>query len=113
MREIDNNMSTGVNFKGGIQPVPQKDENQNSQQQTFSQPEESEKINDLSQMFAASLGKSQIAPDNINNNMAVYAKKPELTQELVKIIDEYSKTHTQEETLQFMDTTIHEFYSKK
>lgn len=113
MREIDNNISTNVNFKGGIQPIPQKGDESDSQQQSFSQPEENKEINDLSQMPAASLGKSQVAPDNIDSDMAVYAKKPELTQELVKIIDEYSKTHTQEETLKFMDATIQEFYSKK
>lgn len=113
MREIDNNMPTGVNFKGGIQPVPQKDENQNSQQQTFSQPEEGKEINDLSNMPAASLGKSQVSVDNINSDIAEFEKNPELTQKLNDIIDEYSKTHTQEQTLKFMDATIQEFYSKK
>ncbi len=111
MREIDNNITTNVNFKGGIQPKSQPNDEQSTQQQAAQN--EGKEIKDLSNMPAASLGKSQVSVDNINSDIAEFEKNPELTQKLNDIIDEYSKTHTQEQTLKFMDATIQEFYSKK
>ena len=65
-------------------------------------------------MPAASLGKSQVAAsDSIENDMKVFAKNPELAEKLNVLIDEYAKNHTEEETIKFMDSAIHEFYSKK
>lgn len=112
MREINNNLNN-INFKSGIQPKSQADENVVLQQQVLPAKEEKE-INDLSNMPAATLGKSQVeASDSIKTDMAVFTKHPELVQKLNEVIDEYSKNHTQEETLKFMDTAIQEFFAKK
>ena len=111
MREIDNNISTNVNFKGGIQSKSQPNDEQNTQQQAAQN--EGKEINNLSNMPAAFLAKSQVPADNIYRDIAEFERNPKLPQKLNYIIDEYSNTHTKEQTLEFIDTAIQEFYSKK
>ncbi len=110
MREINNNINGNVNFKA-IQPKPHTDDGNGKNPQ--SSKNETNGTNDLSKMPAASLGKSQVnASDGIERDMNILAKKPELVHALNNVIDEYSKTHTAEQTLKFMDAAVEEFYSK-
>ena len=111
MREIDNNMSN-LNFKGIQKADEVQSANISTPAETVSEVQTKE-INDLSKLPSASIGKSQVnASDSIENDMKILAKKPELVQELNRIVDEYSKNHTEEETLKFMDSAIHELVKK-
>ncbi len=111
MREINNNINGNVNFnKGGIQPKPHTDDGNSRNQQT---PNGTNGTNDLSKMPAASLGKVQVnASDGIERDMNYFVKNPELTATLNRVIDDYAKTHTPEETLKFMDKAVEEFSTK-
>ena len=70
MREIDNNSINSLNFKG-----IQKPSNENTV--TPDSPAisaETKEIKDLSNMPAATLGKSQIATDSIENDLKFFEK---------------------------------------
>ncbi len=110
MREIDNNITTNVNFKG----VQQKSlsEDNSSKNETPVAPAEQKEIKDLKNMPAASLGKSQVASDSIESDLKFMQKHPQLVQELNDVIDKYSQTHTEEETLQMIEKAHQEFVSK-
>ena len=108
MREIENNLNN-VNFKGIQKPTPE----ETVVPAPTAPAQEQKQIDDLKNMPAATLGKSQVAAsDSIENDMKVFVKHPDLTQKLNEVIDEYAKTHTEEETLKFMDTAIQEFFNK-
>ena len=110
MREIENKLNN-VNFKG-IQKTAA-EETAQVQPQVAPVPEQRQ-IDDLKNMPAASLGKSQVAAsDSIENDMKTFTKHPELAGKLNEVIEEYSKTHSEEETLKFMDAAIQEFFAKK
>ena len=110
MREIENKLNS-VNFKGIQKPAAE--ETVQVQPQAAPIPEQRQ-IEDLKHMPAASLGKSQVAAsDSIENDMKTFTKHPELAQKINEVIEEYAKTHTEEETLKFMDTAIQEFFAKK
>lgn len=110
MREIENSLNS-INFKGVQKPAIE----ETTPNPTQAAPvQEQKQIEDLKNMPAASLGKSQVAAsDSIENDMKTFTKHPELAQKLNEIIDKYSEDHTEEETLKFMDTAIHEFFAKK
>ncbi len=109
MREINNNKMNSVNFKG-IQKV-------SSEMQVPTEASapaaESVEIKDLGKMPAASLGKSLVASDSIENDMKFLEKNPVLTAELNKVIDEYAQNHSEEETLQMIEKMHQEFVAKK
>ena len=108
MREIDNNSMNNVNFKG-IQKPSNEEVNIDAQVQNS----QSIEINDLSKMPAASLGKSQISSDSIENDMKFFEKNPLLARVLNDAVENYSKTHTGEETIQMIEKMHQEFVSKK
>lgn len=110
MREIENKLNS-VNFKGIQKPTAEESANVQPQ---VAPVQEQKQIEDLKNMPAASLGKSQVAAsDSIENDMKIFSKHPELVKQLNDAIEEYAKNHTEEETLKFMDATIQEFASKK
>ena len=111
MREIENNLNN-VNFKGIQKPVSE--ETAQTPAPVPAPAQEAKQIDDLKNMPAESLGKSQVAvSDSIENDMKNFTKHPEVAQKLNEVIEEYAKTHSEEETLKFMDTAIQEFFSKK
>ena len=61
----------------------------------------------------ASLGKSQISSDSIENDLKFLEKNPKLAQELNRAIDNYAKTHTEDETLKMIEKVHQEFVAKK
>ncbi len=109
MREIDSNNINNLNFKG-IQQKPAVEEV--SVNPTANQPEAKE-IKDLSSMPAASLGKSQISTDSIENDMKFLEKNPQLAIALNQAIDNYAKNHTEDETLKMIEKVHQEFVVKK
>lgn len=109
MREIDNNNINNLNFKGIQQKPAVEDVTVDA---TTVQPEAKE-IKDLSSMPAASLGKSQISTDSIENDMKFLEKNPKLAMELNKAIDNYAKNHTEDETIKMIEKVHQEFVAKK
>ena len=108
MREIDNNLNN-VNFKGVQKPVS----GEKIQDESFVAPntDTQREVKDLKNM--PELGRTQVAEaDSIEKDMKFFAKHPNFAGKLNDIIDQYSQTHTQEETLRFMDTAMNEFTSK-
>ena len=69
-------------------------------------------IKDLSNMPAASLGKSQVASDSLESDMKFLEKNPGLVEGLNKAIDNYAQTHSEEETLQMIEKMHQEFVKK-
>jgi len=110
MREIEGNLNN-LNFKGVQMPAPAEKAEESAAVPAPAQITEEKEIKDLKNM--PELGRSQVAADSIETDMKMLEKKPELVEQLNKIIDEYAKTHTQEETVKFMDTAIQEFFAKK
>ena len=110
MREIDNNL-TNVNFKN-VQPLPAVEDSTNSAKKETTAPAEQKEIKDLKNMPAAELGKSQVASDSLETDLKFLEKHPELVKELNLAIDNYSKTHTEEETLKLLEKTHQEFVAK-
>lgn len=109
MREIDNNVAN-VNFKS-IQQVPAVDDNSSKNEPT-AVPTEQKEIKDLKNMPAAELGKSQVASDSLETDLKFMEKHPELVKELNQAIDNYAKSHTEEETLKLLEKTHQEFVVK-
>lgn len=110
MREIDNNNINNLNFKG-IQQKPAVEDV--VLDETALNTSETKEINDLSGMPAASLGKSQISTDSIENDMKFLEKNPKLAQELTRAIDKYAETHGEEDTLKMIEKMHQEFVAKK
>jgi len=108
MREIDNNSINSLNFKGIQKPVQEEPVNEAVQASA----QESKEINDLSAMPAATLGKSQVQPDSIESDMKFLEKNPELAMAINEAIDNYSKTHTEDETIQMIEKMHQEFVKK-
>lgn len=111
MREIENNLNN-VQFKG-IQK-PQTGENVPSEPSANAAFEPHKQIDDLSMLPEASLGKSQVPQRTLKRqieaDMKTFEKKPNLVAEVDKAIENYAKTHTEEETLQYIETAINEFF---
>lgn len=110
MREINNNKMNSVNFKG-IQKVPS--EAPVPTEASSAPVVESMDIKDLGNIPAASLGKSMVASDSLENDMKFLEKNPVLAAELNKAIDEFADKHSEEETLQMIEKMHQEFVVKK
>ena len=98
MREIDNNINS-VNFKGIQKPV----QPETVQEETPVSPTESKEIKDL----------ANVPEDSIENDLKFLEKNPKLAQELNRAIDNYAKTHTEDETLKMNEKVHQEFVAKK
>ena len=109
MREIENNLNN-VNFKG----IPAKPYAEEAAQKAdvSATPAEQKEINDLKNMPAAELGKSQVASDSVETDLKFMEKHPQLVAKLNDVLDDYAKTHTEEETLQMFEKMHQEFVSK-
>lgn len=107
MREIDNKNINSLNFKG-----IQKASNDGQAPETPAVPVEEKEIKDLSNMPAASLGKSQVASDSLESDMKFLEKNPGLVEGLNKAIDNYAQNHSEEETLQMIEKMHQEFVKK-
>ena len=107
MREIDKKNINSLNFKG-----IQKASNDGQAPETPAVPVEEKEIKDLSNMPAASLGKSQVASDSLESDMKFLEKNPGLVEGLNKAIDNYAQTHSEEETLQMIEKMHQEFVKK-
>ena len=109
MREIDNNLNN-VNFKGIQRPV-QEDKIQDEVISSVLPQTAPKEVTDLKNM--PELGRSQVAgADTIEKDMKFLSKHPEVAEKLNEIIDKYAQTHTEEETLKFMDAAMQEFTTK-
>lgn len=108
MREIDNKINS-VNFKGIQKPA----QVENPQESNVANPVDVKEINDLVNVPEATLGKSQISSDSIENDMKFLDKNPKLAKALNDAIEQYSKTHSEEETIKFLDKVHQEFVAKK
>lgn len=110
MREIDNNLNN-IKFRG-VQKPEEKIQEETSVP-TTAPVSEFKEITDLKNMPSAELGKSQVASaDTTENDIKFLTKHPEVVANLNKIIDNYASSHTEEETLKFIDTTLQEFAKK-
>ena len=108
MREIDNSSINSLNFKG-VQKPAQED----SAAEIIQTPaKEQKEINDLSAMPAATLGKSQVQTDSIEADIKFMEKNPALAAAITQAIDDYAKTHTEDETLQMIEKMHQEFVKK-
>lgn len=109
MREIENNLNN-VNFKG----IPQKPvvEETTVKAEASVAPSEQKEIKDLKNMPAAELGRSQVASDSVESDMKFLQKHPQLVAELNQAMDNYAKTHSEEETLQMFEKMHQEFAAK-
>lgn len=107
MREIDNKNINSLNFKG-----IQRTSNDGQAPETPAVPVEEKEIKDLSNMPAASLGKSQVASDSLESDMKFLEKNPGLVEGLNKAIDNYAQNHSEEETLQMIEKMHQEFVKK-
>ena len=110
MREIDKNNINSVNFKG-IQKAS--NDGNVTPEAPAAQNSETKEIKDLSNMPAASLGKSQVASDSIDSDMKFFTKNPELVAELNAAIDKFAQNHTEEETVKMIEKMHQEFVGKK
>ncbi len=109
MREIDNKNINSLNFKG-IQkaaetPVPP--------ETPTAAPAEQKEIKDLANVPEATLGKSQISSDSIENDLKFMEKNPQLVKQLNDAIDNYASTHSEEDTLKMIEKVHQEFVAKK
>lgn len=108
MREIDNNLNN-VNFKGVQRPL-QEEKVQGETVSAVSKTELKE-VTDLKNM--PELGRTQVAgADTIEKDMKFFTKHPEVAKKINDVIDKYAQTHTEEETLKFIDTAMQEFTVK-
>ncbi len=109
MREIENNLNN-VNFKG----IPAKPiaEETAPKVEVSPAPAEQKEIKDLKNMPAAELGKSQVASDSIDTDLKFMEKHPQLVAQLNEVLDNYAKTHTEEETMQMFEKMHQEFAAK-
>lgn len=109
MREIENNLNN-VNFKG-IPAKPVAEETTPKTEAPVVNTEQKE-ITDLKNMPAAELGRSQIASDSVETDLKFMEKHPQLVAQLNDALDNYAKTHTEEETLQMFEKMHQEFVTK-
>lgn len=108
MREIDNNINN-VNFKGIQKPA----QPEAIIETAPVNPAEAKEIKDLANVPEASLGKSQVSTDSIENDMKFLEKNPELAMALNNAIDNYAKNHGEEDTLKMLEKMHQEFVAKK
>ncbi len=101
MREIDNNMSK-LNFKG-IQKAEETAPVENTAPAANSAESQTKEINDLSKMPSAYLGKSQVAADSIESDMAEMLDNPEKVSMMNNLFDKYAQEHSPEEALQMLE----------
>ncbi len=105
MREIGNKNINNLNFKGiqkasnDGQPIPE----------AQTTPAESKEIKDLTNMPAASLGKSQVSTDSVESDMNILLKNPVQVAQMNMIFDKYQENHSYEEATQLLDAYRSEF----
>lgn len=105
MREIGNNNINSLNFKGIQKPA----NDTPTVPETPAVPVESKEIKDLTNMPAASLGKSQVSTDSIEDDMNILLKNPIQVTQLNMIFDKYQENHSYEEATQLLDAYRNEF----
>ena len=64
-------------------------------------------------MPAASLGKSQVSTDSIEDDMNILLKNPIQVAQLNMVFDKYQETHSYEEATQLLDAYRNEFKISK
>ncbi len=109
MREIDNKNINSLNFKG----IQKASNDGNLPPEAQSAVVDSAEIQDLSKMPAASIGKSQVASDSVENDLKFLEKNPQLVVQLNKAIDDYASTHSEEDTIKMLEKIHQEFVAKK
>lgn len=109
MREIDKNNLNGLSFTS-IQK-PQKDEA--AKEHPVAEVAEHVEGSDLSKLPEATLGKSQVAADSIENDMKVLEKNPRLVTTLNAVVDDYANRHSENETIKMIEALHQEFTSRK
>jgi hypothetical protein len=109
MREINNKNINGLNYQG----IQKTGETQAPTDQAQVQNTEAKEIKDLANMPSATLGKSQISTDSIENDMKFLDKNSKLAQAINEAIDKYAETHSDTETLQFIEKVHQELVAKK
>ena len=110
MREIENNVNN-VNFKN-IPAKPMAEETAPKAEAPAAVSAEQKEINDLKNMPAAELGKSQVASDSVETDLKFMEKHPQLVAKLNEALDKYAQDHTEEETLQMFEKMHQEFATK-
>lgn len=109
MREIDNKNINSLNFKG----IQKASNDGNLPLEPQPAAAENFEIQDLSKMPAASIGKSQVASDSVENDLKFLEKNPQLVEQLNKAIDNYALTHSEEDTIKMIEKMHQEFVVKK
>ncbi len=109
MREIDNKNINSLNFKGIQKPAAA---DSAPEEATAAVQPEAKEIKDLTNVPEATLGKSQISSDSIENDMKFLEKNPQLVQELNAAIENYASTHGEEDTLKMIEKMHQEFVKK-
>ena len=109
MREIGNKNINSLNFTGIQKPAA--DTPATTPETPVTQ--ESKEIKDLTNMPAASLGKSQVSTDSIEDDMNILLKNPIQAAQLNMVFDKYQETHSYEEATQLLDAYRNEFKISK
>lgn len=108
MREIDNKNLNSLSFTS-IQKLPKED---TAKEVPVTDVAEHVESSDLSKLPAASLGKSQVAADNIEADMAVLEKNPGIVKTLNAVVDDYASRHSENETIKMIEALHQEFTSR-
>lgn len=109
MREIDNKNLNSLNFKGIQKPS---NDGTTAPETPAVSADSGKEIKDLSNMPAASLGKSQVATDSVEDDMMFLAKNPEQVMQLNAIFEKYQEEHSYEEATRLIDAYRNEFKVK-
>ncbi len=105
MREIGNKNINSLNFTGIQKPANET----TTAPEAAPTPVDSKEIKDLTNMPAASLGKSQVSTDSIEDDMNILLKNPIQVAQLNMIFDKYQDDHSYEEATQLLDAYRNEF----
>ena len=113
MREVNNDKpNSPYSFTEIQKPVQAQEES--PAVQTPATPQKTENLKDLSAMPAATLGQSQVtSADSIGRDMKFLEKNPAVAAAIMQAVDNYAKTHTEEETLLFLEKAHQELVNKK
>lgn len=109
MREIGNKNINSLNFTG----IQKSTNDTSATPETPAAPVESKEIKDLTNMPAATLGKSQVSTDSIEDDMNILLKNPTQVAQLNMIFDKYQENHSYEEATQLLDAYRNEFKISK
>lgn len=105
MREIGNKNINNLNFTG----IQKASNDGTVTPEVQAAPVESKEIKDLTNMPAASLGKSQVLTDSVESDMNILLKNPTQVAQLNMIFDKYQENHSYEEATQLLDAYRNEF----